>query len=188
MNKHSDPNNVMSSERKSTEPIPDGSGHSNSEARQKRSAIRLLFIIAAVTILTVFILTACGNASNNSTHMHGSETFETTDSFDQRPAFLADYSNLTRTLYAEAANLGDILKQINCYCGCMDEEDKMHDSLYRCYIAEEKDGKVTWTDHSAGCGICLEEVQDIVKLHKEGKSVDQIRKAIDDKFKPDRIS
>jgi len=188
MNKQIDHNSVIESDRKSAEPLQDVPDAAGSEARQKRSAIRLLFLIAAVTILTVFILTACGNSSNNSTHMHGSETFETTDSFEQPPAFLADYSNLTRTLYAEVGNVGDILKQINCYCGCMEEEDKMHDSLYRCYIAEEKDGKVTWTDHSAGCGICLEELQDIVKLHKEGKSVDQIRQAIDDKFKPDRIS
>ncbi|MDO7905992.1 PCYCGC motif-containing (lipo)protein [Paenibacillus sp. JX-17] len=117
--------------------------------------------------------------------MHGkdSEQYETTASAAQMPAFLAHYTDRTQASYKTVDSLKEVLKYINCYCGCMDYEDHAHDSLYRCFVAENTNGEIKWTDHGAQCGICLEELNEVNQLHAEGKSVQEIQKAIDAKFK-----
>lgn len=136
-------------------------------------------------VISVLLLTACGGKESAAEHQHGanSERYETTASFAVMPEFLANYTDNTQATYATVGELADIIKEIKCYCGCMDEETGYHDSLYRCFIAESKDGEVKWTDHGAQCGICLTELQDAKRLHDEGKSDDEIKAFIDNKYK-----
>ncbi|MFB9327172.1 PCYCGC motif-containing (lipo)protein [Paenibacillus aurantiacus] len=156
--------------------------------QQRRKAIRQLLALAGVAAASIAILSACGGGDKNGAHLHGTELVETTASYAAMPGFLKDYTDLTQSLYAQVGSATDIMKQINCYCGCMDDEGEQHDSLYRCYIMDAKEGEITWTNHSASCGICMQELQDIVKLKGEGKSVDEIRQFIDDKYKPSTVS
>ncbi|TYP73778.1 PCYCGC motif-containing (lipo)protein [Paenibacillus methanolicus] len=155
---------------------------------QRRKAIRQLLALAGVTAASIAILSACGGSKEDGAHLHGNELIETTASYQTMPGFLSDYTDLTQSLYAQVGGAADIMKQINCYCGCMDYEEDVHDSLYRCYIMDAKEGEITWTNHSASCGICMQELQDIVKLQGEGKNVDEIRTFIDDKYKPSTAS
>jgi hypothetical protein len=129
-----------------------------------------------------------GHAGGGNDHDHRmtteGELHETTSGPDELPAFLLNYANRTVDLYGDAHKYMHILQHLNCYCGCMEANDP-HDSLFRCFIVDVKeDGSVIWTDHGANCGICMMELQEAVTLAKQGKSVDEIRDAIDAKFKP----
>lgn len=120
---------------------------------------------------------------------HGSmttdgERFETTAGFHVLPSFLNNHTDYTSKLYASVEDYIDILRTIDCYCGCMISRNP-HDSLLRCYIVETKaDGSVVWSDHSAACGICKMELEDVMTLAKQGKPADEIREFIDGKYKP----
>lgn len=132
-------------------------------------------------------LSACGQKEAGHDHtMHGkeSEQYEASASLIEMPEFLTKYTDNTQATYALVGQVKEELKMLNCYCGCMDYESA-HDSLYRCFIASEETGEVTWTDHGAQCGICLEELRDTVELTSEGKSIEEIQTFIDDKYAPE---
>ena len=148
-----------------------------------------------ILMLAGFLIVAgCGSgkdASGGSGHNHeghvmttDGELHETTSGPDELPAFLLNYANRTVDLYAKVYDYMHILQHLNCYCGCMEANDP-HDSLLRCFLVDvHDDGAVTWTDHGANCGICMMELQDAVTFAKQGKSADEIRDAIDAKYKP----
>ena len=66
----------------------------------------------------------------------------------------------------------EVVDGIRCQCGCAGSEGFY--SLLSCY---EGDGAM-----ATMCRICQGEGKLAVRLHKEGKSLDQIRNAIDAKF------
>ena len=67
--------------------------------------------------------------------------------------------------YQAAQRIPDVLAQMPCYCHC----DRIgHRSLHQCYT----------TDHAASCQICITEALLAEKLHKAGRSVEEIRQAI----------
>ncbi|WP_274363593.1 PCYCGC motif-containing (lipo)protein [Paenibacillus thermotolerans] len=148
---------------------------------------RKAWSIFAVSLIVLFVLSGCGSGSQGNAgesggghegHTEDAEKYETTASIDVLPSFLDHYSPTTKDLYAKAALHKDLLSELYCYCGCMEYDDP-HDSLYRCYIAEQTADGVKWTDHSAMCGVCLMEVRDAVKMADEGKSADEIKAYID---------
>jgi len=136
---------------------------------------------AGCFLLLLFVLAGCSGAghaghSGETAGAH-SDNIEITASGDVLPSFLDKYTQTTRDLYLLAYQYADILKELNCYCGCM--EINGHDSLLRCYLAGVDEKGVHWSDHAASCGICLMEVRDAAKLAQEGKSLDDIRTHID---------
>ncbi|MBH5318185.1 hypothetical protein I6N90_10230 [Paenibacillus sp. GSMTC-2017] len=139
----------------------------------------------------ITLLTACSvgdDKESGEAHLHGTETWQKTASETVLPAFLNEETKLTQELYSEVHNHSELMSSINCYCGCMEgtEDNEAHNSLLRCYWAEHPadEGGVTWTDHTTTCGICKKEMEMIVNLSKQGKSDDEIRKAIDDAYRP----
>lgn len=76
------------------------------------------------------------------------------------------------------ANPG-VLKQIPCYCGC---GSMGHTSNYSCYIQGEEGGETQFDAHALGCGICVDITQDSMRMLKEGKTVAEIRAAVDTKY------
>lgn len=144
----------------------------------RRPTVRLL----PLGLLLFFLLTGCGASGGHAGHgsdlPHGhTDNIEITAA-GELPSFLDVYTQTTRDFYMQAYEYGDILKELNCYCGCMEYNDP-HDSLYRCYIAGVDEDGVHWTDHGANCGICLMEVRDAAQLAKEGKSIEEIKAHID---------
>ncbi|WP_054958020.1 PCYCGC motif-containing (lipo)protein [Paenibacillus dakarensis] len=135
-------------------------------------------------MIGILLLSGCGGKNSASSHEHGldSEKYETTSSITVMPKFLSVYTDNTQASYASVGEIEDILKDLKCYCGCMDN-GKLHDSLHRCFIAEKNDDGVKWTDHGAQCGTCLSELQDAKRMNDEGKSMDEIRDFIDNKYK-----
>ncbi|OXS58035.1 hypothetical protein B1A99_15505 [Cohnella sp. CIP 111063] len=131
------------------------------------------------------LLVACGGGSGNSEpHRHGNETWEVEASLSKMPSFLSNYSGRTNHLYSIVGKYEDIMKSVKCYCGCMNYENDPHDSLFRCYVADQSEDSVTWTDHSGTCGICTEELLKIEEWSKQGKTPEQIQQLIEDNFNP----
>ena len=61
------------------------------------------------------------------------------------------------------------LENYPCYCGC---GNMGHTSNRSCYIKDiDAAGNVTFDDHAAGCGICVDITQDVMRLRQQGKSV-----------------
>ena len=66
----------------------------------------------------------------------------------------------------------EVVDGIRCQCGCAASEGFY--SLLTCYEGENAMAKM--------CHVCQGEGKLAVRLHKEGKSLDEIRVAIDAKF------
>lgn len=162
---------------------------------RRNSRIRGIMYALLLAFAFITLLTACGLADDDKAgaeHQHGSETWQTTASYNELPAFLSDYTPHTSELYKAVHDHADIMSGVNCYCGCADglAVETPHDSLLRCYVAGHPadEGGVTWTNHSTSCGICKKEMEEVIALSKQGKSADEIREAIDDSFKPNKSS
>jgi hypothetical protein len=78
----------------------------------------------------------------------------------------ADYPRIAE-VYAQAAEIPDVLDGLYCYCHCADHAD--HYSLLDCFKS----------DHGAGCDVCLTQAALAHRLHGEGKSLKEIRQAVD---------
>lgn len=132
---------------------------------------------------------ANSKTGTEATHEHGGQTQlangdiqEMTASAKDLPTFLNGKSDELRTIYALAAQVKDVLPWIPCYCGC--GESAGHDSNLNCFIDEVKeDGSVVWDDHGTRCGVCLDIAVESAKMKSEGKSLTEIRNAIDEKYK-----
>ena len=85
-----------------------------------------------------------------------------------------------RAAYEYALSNPEILSNIPCYCGCY---RLGHENVGNCFIKEVKeDGKVIFEEHGANCGMCYSIVLDSQELFEEGKSVQEIRNYIDNKY------
>jgi len=86
------------------------------------------------------------------------------------PKELADFPR-ARVAFDEVRQIPEIVDGIRCQCGC-DEIDGNY-SLLSCY---EKDGM------ARACDICQGQGRLAFRLHKAGKSLDQIRSGIEERY------
>ena len=70
-----------------------------------------------------------------------------------------------RDAYRVAKEIPEVLAQQPCYCYC---ERKGHRGLLDCFK----------TDHAASCNICIKEALLAGQMHRQGKSIQEIRTAI----------
>ena len=71
--------------------------------------------------------------------------------------------------YEHAREIPEVLDGLLCFCGC---DSYGHRSLLSCYEVVQ----------AVGCWSCKDEAELAYKLHREGKSLDEIRAAVDRKF------
>lgn len=148
----------------------------------------------------VLVLSACSTTSEDehSKEEHGSveeheesstishnhlsgDLQELTASAQELPKFLDSQSEDIRLVYKVAGQATDILQWIPCYCGC--GESAGHRSNLNCFIAETReDGSIVWDDHGTRCLVCLEIAIESVQMYKDGKTLKEIREAIDSKY------
>ena len=76
-----------------------------------------------------------------------------------------------RKLYDLAREIPEILDGIHCYCEC-DGDPMNHRSLLSCFES----------DQAAGCYACGKEARLVHRLHREGRSLAEIRTAVDREF------
>ncbi len=74
-------------------------------------------------------------------------------------------------LFDSVSEIPQIVDGIRCNCGCLNPPE--YYSLLSCF---EGDGM------ARSCVVCQSQARLVVRLHKEGKSLDEIRAAVDAKF------
>lgn len=82
----------------------------------------------------------------------------------------AYFAGPTANAYKIAKEIPEVLDSIYCYCECKKHSD--HKSLLTCYVDQ----------HASHCDICMNEAFMAYALHKQGKDVISIRRAVDKEF------
>ena len=75
-----------------------------------------------------------------------------------------------RAAYGAAREIPQVLDGLYCHCDC-GERDKLR-SLLSCFE----------TRMPTGCGICREEALMALRLHRDGRTLDEIRAAVDRRY------
>ncbi|WP_336775220.1 PCYCGC motif-containing (lipo)protein [Paenibacillus sp. MMO-58] len=150
----------------------------------KRKAVLALIALLCATLT----LGACMKDTDNSQvhsdvhHAENGDVQENTASLTELPKFLDGLSPVIQTAYSVAASVSEVLPYIPCYCGC--GESAGHKSNLNCFINKiNDDGSVVWDDHGTRCGVCMETAITTAEMKKAGKSLSEIRIAIDNMYK-----
>jgi hypothetical protein len=77
-----------------------------------------------------------------------------------------------QTVFDAVREIPEIVDGIRCHCGCADNPDFY--SLLTCYEGEDAMAK--------SCPICQGQGRLAARLHKEGKTLDEIRASIDARY------
>jgi hypothetical protein len=85
------------------------------------------------------------------------------------PATYAGYDQIVRA-YEAARRVPQVLDGLYCHCQC--KENFNHRSLLSCFQSE----------HGASCDICQGEARLAAEMHRQGKTLDEIRRAVDARF------
>jgi len=75
----------------------------------------------------------------------------------------------------------ELMKEIPCFCGCVAGG---HKSNYACYVNEDGSaaGILQYDDHALGCGICVDITLDVMKMTREGKTLEQMQAVINQRY------
>ena len=143
---------------------------------------RKLFFGLIMGLIALTGLPACSTQSNSGdVHLNMA-------SMDQMPAEVQSAPVTVQEAYQFAAANPDVVKDIPCYCGC---GNIGHTSNYACYVSLADDkGNITFDNHALGCSICVDITQDVMRMLREGKSVQEARAYIDatySKYGPSNI-
>lgn len=127
-----------------------------------------LIFFSLLSILLLAALPACSGQTEHQLTMMP---------LDQMPAAMQSAPILVQLAYQFAAANPDVMKQIPCYCGC---GAMGHTSNYSCYVQSvDANGTITFDNHALGCSICVDITQDVMRLQREGKSIQEIRAYVD---------
>ena len=123
-------------------------------------------------LLAVLALSACGGKAGSSGSTSEADL----------PDFARKAPPRVKEAYKFAVNHPDELAKYPCYCGC---GSMGHTSNLSCYISDQaEDGTATFDNHAAGCGICVDITQDVIRLRGEGQSAPEIRAYVDAQYSP----
>jgi hypothetical protein len=112
----------------------------------------------------------------------GGDIIETTAGPDQLPSFLKGFDPQIAKVYQAVGHNHSVVEHMACYCGC--GESVGHKSNRDCFIREVKpDGQIVWNSHGTTCANCLNIAAESITMKQEGKSLLEIRKHIDNKYK-----
>lgn len=96
------------------------------------------------------------------------------------PDYVQDAPDRVQEAYHYAMTHPDEVAKYPCYCGC---GNMGHKSNLDCYVDEiQDDGTVIFDDHAAGCGLCVDITQDVIRLKDKGWSSPDIRAYVDAQY------
>jgi hypothetical protein len=123
---------------------------------------------ALVAVVTLAALIGCGSSSQSVAdpaklkELRGGETRQTLS-----PVY---FTGRTAVAYQAAREIPEVLDSLYCYCDC--KKHFGHKSLLSCYVDQ----------HALHCDVCIEEALMAYDMHKQGKDIMTIRKAVDETF------
>jgi hypothetical protein len=96
------------------------------------------------------------------------------------PKFLDTAAPRVRESYRFAIANPHEMEKYPCFCGC---GNMGHTSNLSCYVKQlDKDGGAIFDEHAAGCGICVDITQDVMRMTLEGKAAPEIRTYVDAQY------
>lgn len=105
---------------------------------------------------------------------------EVTATWKARPAYVENLAPDWQAAYAFALARPDVLQWLPCYCGCAGME---HRSNLDCFfVRREVKGTYQYEEHASFCDICVQTANMAQQLLREGKTMVQIRAAVDARF------
>ena len=134
--------------------------------------IRPYRLLPIALLLIALLLTSCG----------GEEAPFTLAPISEMPEYAQSASQTVLESYQFAIANPEMLTHQPCYCGC---GSMVHTSNLSCFMSGvEEDGTIIFDSHAAGCGICIDIAQDVMRLTKEGKTQLEIRRYVDATYSP----
>ena len=98
------------------------------------------------------------------------------------PQYVQNASAREKQAYQFAVDHPEALEYQPCYCGCGNMAIE-HKNNLDCFIQDvDEDGNITFDNHAAGCGICVDIALDVQRLTEEGKSQTEIRNYVDARY------
>lgn len=96
------------------------------------------------------------------------------------PGFARESEMRVRDAYRFAVANPEVMTRIPCYCGC---GTMGHENALDCFVKDVlPDGSVEFDNHAAGCGICVDITQDVMRLTRQGQPLKTIRAYIDAEY------
>ena len=99
--------------------------------------------------------------------------------WDQRPDFVRALPDDWQAGYKFALERPDVIGWMPCNCGCGGDG---HRSNLDCFFVSRESGEITFDEHGSYCDICVETSNLAAKLLGEGKTMAEIRAAVDETF------
>lgn len=96
------------------------------------------------------------------------------------PAFAQEAEPRVRDAYRFAVANPEVMTKIPCYCGCgaMGHEHALH-----CFVKDvQPSGTIEFDNHAAGCGICVDITQDVMRMTRTGQDLKTIRAFVDAEY------
>lgn len=134
-------------------------------ATKKTPAIKYVVVALAVVVLLLGVVNARAANAHHPTPRAGLSAADV-----ESAELYAGYPRV-KEVYEMAAQIPDVLDGIYCYCDC--SKHSGHRSLLTCFQ----------DDHGAACDVCLVEAALAYRMTSEGKSLKEIRKAVDGLYK-----
>jgi len=96
-----------------------------------------------------------------------------------RPEYVRALPSEWQGAYSFALARPDVLQWLPCYCGCAGAG---HRSNLDCFFQRRETGVISFEEHASFCDICVETANLAQQLLREGKTMAQIREAVDAAF------
>lgn len=156
--------------RDATDPSPDQTSPSNAPGISRRRFLLVpASLVAAGVLQSITARTAWARAVVLPLSVHPEPRAGITADKILAPGMLK--KEKARKLYDLAREIPEVLDGIHCYCEC-DEAPWNHRSLLSCFES----------DQAAGCYSCGAEARLVHRLHAAGKTLVEIRTAVDKQF------
>jgi hypothetical protein len=122
----------------------------------------LLGAVALMGIIVWVSLRSAGGENPNTSAQSAKPSLATLDP--------SRFTGRAREAYQAAKEIPEVLNQLPCYCGCM--QNFGHKNNLYCFH----------DDHGADCALCQDIALEARAMYREGKSVEHIRDAIRDAY------
>ena len=104
---------------------------------------------------------------------------EVSAAWQARPEYVRALPSEWQGAYSFALARPDVLQWLPCYCGCAGAG---HRSNLDCFFQRRESGVISFEEHASFCDICVKTANLAQQLVREGKTMTQVRDAVDATF------